>query len=429
MEFNPWQVESIQEFLVLKCPECAFDSKEENTFQDHAINNHPLSFILFGNPIKEECFEDPIIIEEHKLESEEDWDYTNESDILFMPSITVERSSNKLGGSENYSNEVQVEPEESEEHILKEENINGNFVNENEDFDDIFTSSGEHPESMKNCDKTTLLENSKSNCEEEFRRKEKFSAIKSDENTEIQLQKIEKELNKDDHEGGHQNCENGKRYQDFRFQCSLCNKSYFYKQSLKKHNNSVHEGKKPYQCTICGTSFGAKKNLDNHNIQVHQKRELYQCSLCDKSYPYSHSLKIHIETVHEGKKPFQCTHCDSIFTQKSSLDAHIAAIHEKKKPYKCFICSLSFAKIGQWKVHERSKSHQNMIKRNKVQKIININAEKETENETITNPYPNKIFEYDLFKGTDEDWVRYEKMMEREAAKFDKETENSWYYQ
>ena len=92
-------------------------------------------------------------------------------------------------------------------------------------------------------------------------------------------------------------------------------------------------------------------------------------------YPYSHSLKIHIETVHEGKKPFQCTH-----RKKSSLDAHIAAIHEKKKPYKCFICSLSFAKIGHWKVHERSKSHQTMIKRNKVHKIININAEETNDN-------------------------------------------------
>ena len=66
MDINPWQVKSIQEFSFLKCPECAFDSKEEDTFQDHAIENHPLAFILFGNPLKEECFEDPLTIEEHK---------------------------------------------------------------------------------------------------------------------------------------------------------------------------------------------------------------------------------------------------------------------------------------------------------------------------------------------------------------------------
>ena len=45
---NPWLVENIQEFLFLNCPECAFKSKEENIFQDHAVKNHSLSHIFFG---------------------------------------------------------------------------------------------------------------------------------------------------------------------------------------------------------------------------------------------------------------------------------------------------------------------------------------------------------------------------------------------
>ena len=45
---NPWHVDSIQVFLVLKCPECMFTSKEEHNFQDHAIRNHPMSSELFG---------------------------------------------------------------------------------------------------------------------------------------------------------------------------------------------------------------------------------------------------------------------------------------------------------------------------------------------------------------------------------------------
>ena len=48
MEINPWEVESIQAFYFLKCPECAFDTKEENYFQDHAVENHPLSSVLFN---------------------------------------------------------------------------------------------------------------------------------------------------------------------------------------------------------------------------------------------------------------------------------------------------------------------------------------------------------------------------------------------
>ena len=51
MEYNPWQVDSLQAFSFLKCPECIFDTKEEDFFQVHAIEKHPLSFVLFGKTL------------------------------------------------------------------------------------------------------------------------------------------------------------------------------------------------------------------------------------------------------------------------------------------------------------------------------------------------------------------------------------------
>ena len=51
---NPWEVDSILAFFCLKCPECEFDAKHEDTFRDHALENHPLSFVLFGKTCKEE---------------------------------------------------------------------------------------------------------------------------------------------------------------------------------------------------------------------------------------------------------------------------------------------------------------------------------------------------------------------------------------
>ena len=51
---NPWHVDSILEFSVFKCPECIFDSKDDSLFQDHALENHPLSFALFGKIVKDE---------------------------------------------------------------------------------------------------------------------------------------------------------------------------------------------------------------------------------------------------------------------------------------------------------------------------------------------------------------------------------------
>ena len=55
--YNPWQVESLEAFAYLKCPECPFDCKEDIFFQAHALENHPLSIAFFGQTttkIKEE---------------------------------------------------------------------------------------------------------------------------------------------------------------------------------------------------------------------------------------------------------------------------------------------------------------------------------------------------------------------------------------
>ena len=54
MAENPWDVDSVQVFWYLKCPECIFDSQEEDIFRLHAIENHPMSFTLFDEKLKEE---------------------------------------------------------------------------------------------------------------------------------------------------------------------------------------------------------------------------------------------------------------------------------------------------------------------------------------------------------------------------------------
>ena len=61
MSDNPWLVESIQDFSYFKCPECVFDTKEEETFEDHATENHPLSFGFFGEKYDDSTTESIII--------------------------------------------------------------------------------------------------------------------------------------------------------------------------------------------------------------------------------------------------------------------------------------------------------------------------------------------------------------------------------
>ena len=47
---NPWQVESIEAFYFLKCPECTFYAKDAKAFHLHAVENHQLSYVFFGKP-------------------------------------------------------------------------------------------------------------------------------------------------------------------------------------------------------------------------------------------------------------------------------------------------------------------------------------------------------------------------------------------
>ena len=47
MDVNPWLVSSLDDFSYLCCPECVYRSKETNSFQAHALQNHPKSLALF----------------------------------------------------------------------------------------------------------------------------------------------------------------------------------------------------------------------------------------------------------------------------------------------------------------------------------------------------------------------------------------------
>ena len=48
MNRNPWQVDSIEAFSNLKCPESTHETIEKTIFKYNALENHPLSHALFG---------------------------------------------------------------------------------------------------------------------------------------------------------------------------------------------------------------------------------------------------------------------------------------------------------------------------------------------------------------------------------------------
>ena len=71
MSFNPWLVENVQSFLYLNCPECSYRTKKKDSFQEHALQNHPLSCSFFEeDKFKIDPFENNDFIDDYASEQE-----------------------------------------------------------------------------------------------------------------------------------------------------------------------------------------------------------------------------------------------------------------------------------------------------------------------------------------------------------------------
>ena len=78
-----------------------------------------------------------------------------------------------------------------------------------------------------------------------------------------------------------------------------------------------------------------KDNADlNEKLACERKKQKmpHKCSICGNSYKTNALLKRHIDTVHEGKKPHKCSICDKTFSRKDPLKRHVDSVHGGKNP-------------------------------------------------------------------------------------------------
>ena len=97
MAGNPWQVESILAFYCLKCPECEFNSKEENNFIHHAKEYHPLSCNLFDQETSN-CapyYYDKEVINTGHIKQEQNSDLSYEEDYHNYPDMSINKYENE----------------------------------------------------------------------------------------------------------------------------------------------------------------------------------------------------------------------------------------------------------------------------------------------------------------------------------------------
>ena len=62
--------------------------------------------------------------------------------------------------------------------------------------------------------------------------------------------------------------------------------------------------------------------------------KIHKCKHCEKTFTEDRNMKRHIQTVHEGRKDYQCPHCDQYFGLKQVLERHIVNVHNSQKDYK-----------------------------------------------------------------------------------------------
>ncbi|KAJ9586741.1 hypothetical protein L9F63_019679 [Diploptera punctata] len=65
--------------------------------------------------------------------------------------------------------------------------------------------------------------------------------------------------------------------------------------------NHIYVRFKPYLCTVCNKSFAWKDSLNRH-IRTHSHEKPYICAICNKSFSRKESVERHLR-IHISEKP------------------------------------------------------------------------------------------------------------------------------
>lgn len=129
-------------------------------------------------------------------------------------------------------------------------------------------------------------------------------------------------------------------FQQLKFYCDLCGRSYKSKSSLRVHIEQIHLKISAFPCPVCHEVFSIYANMRHHKLTKHHSAEDYkfQCEFCQKRFPHNGLLVAH-RAVHSEVRAYCCPICTKPFKKKEAMKHHMQ-IHKtmEERCYRCPIC-------------------------------------------------------------------------------------------
>lgn len=303
---NPWRVNSIRDFSFFCCPECDYKAKAEDTFEQHAVNLHPLSSEFFTTELR--------IKQEDSFIQELDPISVIPDDMEFK----------------NSDDEEYFEPDNEEDENMgegEEDDVNSYKCSECKQDIRGLINLGMHLHQAH--DKISRQWKCPS-CETNFSTSTKMR---------LHIEAV--------HLG-------------FKVKCPLC-EAKMSRSSLRSHLVHIHQGDEvnnSYKCDHCDYASHALKYLKAHVFHRHAKeKHAHQCDECDRTFPFDCFLRQHKERTHGGLKtePKDTNmELDEFESEQETMKNFKSDDHDEEKTIKCDQCPDEFESMKILRQHKKS---------------------------------------------------------------------------
>ena len=379
MNFNPWNVASIEEFSHFNCPECDFRTKENKKFQDHATKNHPLSVVLFSKGTKVITFNSRNELNQLKNMSKDTKrkqvvtkdtkviKFNNRNELNDLKQLSRDQKCTDIVSKYKLPDKIKVSISTGD----KSKSILNKDFTEGQKCKDILSkyklpnkisvrkvdaSKNTRNDNFKNRNEPNqqLTKIDEKKCKELMLKHRLPDRIQVSKNlNREQLKRVSKETKYQRqhkilkvHEEKKQGTPTNKPEEEHnqnKNPCPICSETFPQKWALEFHITKKHNELPNAAIGKNITSQHKEEKLQKNIKTFHTLKTIpYEDQKLERGNSTANMKKKRKYTVHETT--FICSLCNvKIFTKKD-LKAHIATVHEGTKPYLCTIrnCNSTF---------------------------------------------------------------------------------------